>query len=169
MQIRSATAQDVEAIYHLIGEQAAAGQLLPRSYASIVLHLPRFIVVDHENHIIGTAALHLLDKEMGEIRSLVLDENFRGQGVGKKLVQAVDDLAQSIGLHKVVSFTRQVAFFQKCGYVMVEKAQLPQKFFLDCIGCEHLMHCDEIALEKVVGPSGSQREASALFFPTVLP
>lgn len=57
------------------------------------------------------------------ILALVVNENYRKQGVGKKLMLAVENWAvntNSIGVRLVSGFNREIAhkFYQQCGYTL---------------------------------------------------
>jgi len=50
---------------------------------------------------------------------------------------------------------RKPDFFEKLGFVRVDKSQLPQKIWTDCLKCSKFPDCDEVAL--VSDLSGMQR------------
>ena len=46
----------------------------------------------------------------------------------------------------VFLLTYQEGFFKKCGFSVVDKRELPQKIWSDCIKCPKFPECDEIAM-----------------------
>ena len=64
--------------------QPRAGHLLPRTIEEIVAHAPRFIVAEHDGAVIGCAELAPLSSTVAEVRSLVVDENVRGNHIGPR-------------------------------------------------------------------------------------
>ncbi|MCL6549342.1 MAG: N-acetyltransferase [Alicyclobacillus sp.] len=146
MEIRKATVHDVEAMQQLIQHFADAGLMLPRSHRSLYEHLQCFLVAEDRGRVIGTGGLHVLWKDLAEIRSLAVHPASHGQGVGRQLVQALIREAELLGVSRVLSLTYQTRFFDKLGFHIVEKDTLPHKIWKDCIYCKKFQHCDEIAM-----------------------
>ena len=68
--IRKARLADVETVARVINERAALGELLPRSQHHIYQTLRDFVVYERESQILGTGAMHVLWRDLGEIRAL---------------------------------------------------------------------------------------------------
>ncbi len=54
-------------------------------------------------------------------------------------------------LERVFLLTYQEEFFGKLGFMPVDKAELPQKIWTDCIKCAKFPLCDEIAMVVTIG------------------
>ncbi|WP_053958770.1 GNAT family N-acetyltransferase [Sulfobacillus thermosulfidooxidans] len=150
MLIRAARPEDLEDIYRLVTYYANQGALLPRTRESLTAHLPHLTVAYQNNQLAGVVALHRLEPTVSEVRSLAVDPAFHKQGIGQKLVLYAVHQAEEEGYHKVIAFTRQVIFFEHCGFHAVPRESVPGKYFIDCVGCPMLTHCDEIAMERVL-------------------
>lgn len=148
MRIRDAVVGDVETIHRLIQVNARQGLLLPRDPGSLYENIQSLFVAEDEEfgRIVGVAALHVLWQDLAEVRSLAVAEEARGMGVGRTLVGEAVERAARLGIAKVLSLTMQVAFFEKCGFVVVDKIQFPRKVWKDCLGCPKLQACDEVAM-----------------------
>ncbi|MBX5437237.1 MAG: N-acetyltransferase [Alicyclobacillaceae bacterium] len=146
MEIRKATVHDVETMQQLIQHFADAGLMLPRSYRSLYEHLQCFYVAEDHGTVVGTGGLHVLWKDLAEIRSLAVHPSCHGQGVGRRLVQALIREAEQLGISQVLSLTYQTRFFDKLGFQVVQKETLPHKIWKDCIYCKKFQQCDEIAM-----------------------
>lgn len=146
IKIQKAKVRDVEAIYGLINMYAEQGLLLPRTRESLYENLQAIFVATIEGQIVGAASLHILGKDLSEIRSLVVAEEAKGKGVGKLLVQQIMKETKKIEIEKLISLTYQVTFFEKCGFQVIEKADMPQKVWKDCLNCNKFPHCDEVAM-----------------------
>jgi amino-acid N-acetyltransferase len=68
------------------------------------------------------------------------------RGVGRQLVQACLDEARELGIKQVFALTYQPGFFEKMGFDFIEKSELPQKIWSDCLKCPKFPDCDEIAM-----------------------
>jgi amino-acid N-acetyltransferase len=66
--------------------------------------------------------------------------------VGRDLVQACLAEAATLGIARVFALTYQPGFFRKLGFVDIEKSELPQKVWGDCMRCAKFPDCDEWAV-----------------------
>jgi amino-acid N-acetyltransferase len=146
IKIQKAKASDVEAIYRLINMYALQGRLLPRTRESLYENLQAISIATIDDQIVGAASLHILGKDLSEIRSLVVAEEAKGKGVGKMLVQQIVEETKKIEINKLISLTYETTFFEKCGFQVIEKSDMPQKVWKDCINCSKFPSCDEIAM-----------------------
>ncbi|MBM7649865.1 amino-acid N-acetyltransferase [Bacillus ectoiniformans] len=144
--IQKARVRDVEEIYELIKMYAEQGLLLPRTRESLFENLQAISVAVVDGQVVGAASLHILAKQLAEIRSLVVREDAKGCGVGKMLVQQIVEETKRMEVEKLISLTYQVPFFEKCGFRVIEKVDMPQKVWKDCLHCPKFPNCDEIAM-----------------------
>ena len=84
--IRPATIHDVPRIQEIINSHAELGKMLFKSYAQLYEDLRDFGVCEVDGDVIGCAALTIIWADLAEIRSLAVDDRFRGRGVGRSLV-----------------------------------------------------------------------------------
>lgn len=146
MEIRKATIDDVDSMQKLILHFASEGLMLPRTEKSLYENLQGFTVAIADNRVVGAAGLHILWKDLAEIRSLAVAPGRQGQGVGRKLVEHLITDARNLGIPHVLSLTYQTHFFDKLGFVTVKKESLPHKIWKDCIHCKKFNQCDETAM-----------------------
>lgn len=146
MKIRDALISDVESIGGLISSHAELDRMLFRSQADICENLQSFVVAEEDGAVVGCCALQVLWRELAEVKSLAVDEEFFGRGAGKELVTAVIEQAKRLGFSKVFTLTLEPEFFERLGFVRIEKESLPMKVWRDCARCSRQDNCDEIAL-----------------------
>jgi amino-acid N-acetyltransferase len=146
--IRKARIGDVREIQKMLANYAQRGELLPRSLSELFDNLRDIFVYveDSEPQIMGTCSMHICWEDLAEIRSLVVREPFRRQGIGRRLVEACVSEAVTLGLYRVFALTYQAQFFERLGFHQVDKATLPHKIWADCIKCVKFPECDETAL-----------------------
>jgi len=152
MLIRKAVMSDTESIYKLISEYAKEGKLLARTYASIYEDLQSFVVAVLNNEVVGISSLTILDRNLAEVRSLAVNPAYVGKGIGKALVKQIIKETGNLEITKLISLTYQIEFFSKLGFNRVDKNELPQKLWKDCITCPKLHSCDETAMLMNVLP-----------------
>lgn len=144
--IRKAILSDARQIHRLLLTYAKDGLVLSRSLMEIFEAIRDFYVFVDENQVVGAAALNICWEDLAEVRSLVVDQDHAGRGIGKHLVEACLFEARQLGIGRVFALTYQQKFFEKLGFSVIEKSELPQKIWGDCIKCAKFPECDEIAL-----------------------
>jgi amino-acid N-acetyltransferase len=150
MNVRSAKISDVTAINALINSYAERDRMLFRSLADIYENLQTFIVAELDKTIVGCCALEVIWADLAEIKSLAIDEAYKGKGIGRELVAAAVEQAVKLGVSRIFALTLEPAFFEKSGFEIVEKEALPMKVWSDCARCSKQQNCDEIAVIKKV-------------------
>lgn len=153
--VRPATIYDVAAIHHLIEGYAEMGNLLPRPMNEIYRHLRDFFVAEHQNKIVACGALEIFTETLAEVRSLVVDSQFNKLGLGRKLVEGIIEEARLLGLKQLMALTYVPDFFHKLDFKTVPKDTLPEKVWGICIKCYKYDNCDEIAVLRDLGRTGS--------------
>ena len=78
---RRADRSDAPAIHRLITDNREVGHLLPRTMDDVVDHASRFIVAETDRRVIGCAELAPLSAKVAEVRSLVVDQEARGNRI----------------------------------------------------------------------------------------
>lgn len=150
MAIRKARIPDAKAIHKLLLTYAQQELMLSRSLPNIYEVIRSFYVYEDAGEILGTVSLQICWEDLAEVRSLAVAEGQVKKGIGRQLVQACLDEARELGLKKVFALTYQPLFFEKMGFQYIEKAELPQKIWSDCIKCPKFPDCDEIAMRIVL-------------------
>ncbi len=144
--VRPAAIGDVPTIHHLLELYAAKGNLLPRTMSELYRHLRDFFVIEISGKVVACGALEIFTEDLGEVRTLVVDEAHEGRGLGKLLVNRITDEARAIGLGRLMALTYVPAFFHKLGFKTVEKDTLPEKVWGVCVTCYKFNQCDETAV-----------------------
>ena len=144
--VRPAAIGDVPYIHHLLEVYAAQGNLLPRTMSELYRHLRDFFVVEVDGKVAACGALEIFTENLGEVRSLVVDDEFKGRGFGRLLVERIVEEARVIGLSRLMALTYVAPFFHKLGFKTVAKDTLPEKVWGICVKCYKYNHCDETAV-----------------------
>lgn len=144
--VRPAAIGDVPQIHYLVENYAAQGNLLPRPMSELYRHLRDFFVIEANGSFAGCGALEIFTEDLGEIRSLVVDDQFKRHGFGRVLVERLLDEARSIGLRRIMALTYVPSFFHKLGFKTVPKETLPEKVWGICVKCYKFNNCDEVAV-----------------------
>ncbi len=146
MEIRKARIADVSEMQRLINAFADKGELLHRSLNQLYENIRDFYILEEEGRVVGTCALHVNWGDLAEIMALTVDESYQGQGLGRKLVEACLDDSKDLGILRVFALTYKPEFFVKHGFRYIEKSELPQKVWTECINCVKFPDCGEVAV-----------------------
>jgi len=149
-RVRKARASDGPAIQKLLAHFAARGELLHRTLNEVYQHLRDFVVCEAGGEIVGVCALWLYWEDLAEVRSLAVHERYGGRGLGKALVGACLEEAAALGIRRVFALTYRPGFFERLGFEALDKRELPQKIWKDCIRCAKFTCCDEVALIRKI-------------------
>lgn len=144
--IRRARIPDARGIHQLLLSYAREGQLLGRSMVDIYAAIRDFYVYEEDGRILGIGALAICWEDLAEVRSLAVIPGQQGKGIGRNIVENCLIEARELGIKKVFALTYEPDFFKKLGFHDIDKSELPQKVWGDCINCVKFPDCDEFAL-----------------------
>lgn len=150
--IRKATIADIKAIHGLLQEYGKRGELLPRPLSRLYDHVRDFSVfVDEKTeNILGCCALQFCWENLAEIRSVAVHPDYVNNHIGTKLVENSLEEAKQYKIKKIFVLTYRPGFFEKFGFSVIERSELPLKIWTDCILCVKFPDCDETAMLKML-------------------
>ena len=155
--LRRAKAVDAPAIHRLIADNLEVGHLLPRSIGDVEQHASRFVVAELDAGVVGCAELAPLSESVAEVRSLVVDESFRGRRIGGQLVARIATAATAQGFDTLCAFTHEPAHFVRLGFSLVPHIWVPEKIAHDCTGCALFRKCGQYAVTLPLRTGASVR------------
>ena len=141
-----ARVSDATSVHQMISHFADKGEMLPRALSEIYEDIRDYFVVKKGSQVIACVALHVTWVDLAEIRSLAVDEKEQNQRIGSLLAQACLEEAKELGIPRVFCLVRKPAFFEKHGFKLIDKMELPQKVWVECYRCPKFPNCDEVAL-----------------------
>ena len=107
-------------------------ELDDKDHSNNTVHIGYF----HDDNLIGVARLIDMDKDVIHIGRVVIDKEYRGQGIGRELIIGCENIAQQILKRKIViELSAQIQaekFYESLGYNRVN-----DKIYLDA-GIEHV-------------------------------
>ena len=146
---RKATLKDIAQMQALVMPEIESGIILMRNDDELATNIRSYTLAVQDEKIVAFNALHIHTPKLAEIRSLIVSEELRGQGVGKKMIELANDEAIMLGLKEVLVLTYQQKFFETLGFIEISKESIPEhKIWADCIKCKHFPVCNEVSLIK---------------------
>jgi amino-acid N-acetyltransferase len=143
---RAALSGEAPLLFALIAAHLEEGHLLPRQLDELARHASRFVVATREARILGCAELAPLSRRVAEVRSLVVDRDARGLGIGRSLVQQLARRARLERFGSICAFTHEPRFFERLGFALVPHEAVPEKIARDCSVCPLLGRCGQQAV-----------------------
>jgi len=118
-QIRPAKKKDIRAIQRLTKKAVEAEELVRRTRVEMEKNLGDYYIFEIDKNPVGCAALHIYpEQEVGELASLFVSPAHENQGIGRKLIQFIENKAREAGLNELIVLSTQAfTYFQsKCGF-----------------------------------------------------
>ncbi len=127
--IRPAKTSDIKAIRTIIDTYSLQRRLLSKETVMLYEDVQEFFVAENDNKVIGCGALHVLWEDLGEVRTVAVIEEFRGQKIGHHIMSAIIERAQSLGLKRLFCLTFETGFFGKHGFNEIQGAPVEPEVY----------------------------------------
>lgn len=116
-QIRPALRKDVRNILQLIKSSVESAELVKRTRASIEKQLGDYWVYELDRNIVGCVALHQHPEDSAaELACLFVSRAHENQGIGRKLLQFIENKAKELGVKILFALSTQAfTYFQSKG------------------------------------------------------
>ena len=116
-QIRPARKKDIHAIQMLTKKAVEAEELVRRTRGEIEKNLADYYIFEIDRNPVACVALHVYPEQLqGELASLFVDPSHEHQGIGRKLIQFLENKARDMGLNELIALSTQTfTFFQSKG------------------------------------------------------
>ena len=127
-QIRRALKKDVRSIVNLTRRSVETEELVKRTRASIEKHLADYYIFEIDKNPVACVSLHAWPElGKGELACLYVSSAHENQGIGRKLVQFVENKAREMGLTALIALSTQAfTWFQsKGGFAEGTREDLP--------------------------------------------
>ncbi|WP_251454226.1 amino-acid N-acetyltransferase [Microbacterium sp. Marseille-Q6648] len=116
-QVRTARAADVRGIQQMLEPYVQRRILLGKDLVVLYEAVQQFVVAeDATGQLIGCGALHVMWEDLGEIRTLIVSDAWLHHGVGRAIVERLEDNARALGLTRLFCLTFEVEFFTRRGF-----------------------------------------------------
>ena len=145
--IRKGQIEDAPAIQNLICLYSEDGKMLFRPLEDIEQNIESFRVYEKSGEVVGIVNLKFGWDKLVEVRSLGVDPRFHRQGIATEIVRnAIEQALLKLDCDTVFVLTYAISLFEKLGFQIIDKINLPQKVWNDCKQCLHQGNCDETAM-----------------------
>ena len=124
LTVRRARTGDVPAIRRMIDHYAAERILLDKPTVTLFEDIQEFWVAeqDTDGALAGCGALHVMWRDLAEVRTIAVSPEFRGRGVGHAILEKLLATAGWLGIRRVFCLTFETRFFAAHGFTELEDA-----------------------------------------------
>ena len=127
-QIRRAMKKDIRSILNLTKPSVVNEELVKRTRSSIEKQLGDYYIFEIDKNPVACVALHSYpEQNKGELGFLFVSPAHENQGIGRKLIQFVENRARELGFDELITLSTQAfTYFQsKGGFVEGSPNDLP--------------------------------------------
>ena len=94
IEYKKAKLSDIKSMQELILPEVRSGVILYRSDDEIANNIRSYILAKDGERLVGFVAVHIHAPDLAEVRSLIVDEDYRGKKIGQNLV--LDTIKESL-------------------------------------------------------------------------
>lgn len=122
--VRPARTADVKGIRDLLEPMVEQRVLLGKELVALYESVQEFVIAETDGRLIGCGALHVMWKSLGEIRTLMVHDDWARRGIGGMLVESLEIKARDLGLKRLFCLTFEVPFFTRHGFEPIGEKQV---------------------------------------------
>lgn len=106
-------------IYAMLEPYVQRGILLGKDIVVLYEATQQFLVAEADGRLIGCGALHVMWDDLGEVRTLLVSDDWVRHGVGRAIVEGLEANARDLGLTRLFCLTFEVDFFTRRGFAPI--------------------------------------------------
>ena len=151
IEYKKPTLRDIPNMQLLVAPEIESGVILLRTDDEVATNIRSYSIAMDGDKLVGFCALHIHSPGLAEVRSMIIENDYRGKDIGSELVRKVCEEGKRLGLKEVLALTYQQHFFERLGFVEIPKESIPEhKIWADCIKCKYFPVCNEVSLIKAL-------------------
>ena len=129
IEVRAAKTSDVKGIRQLIDLYAPQRRILSKETVTLYESVQEFVVAVDGDVVVGCGALHVLWEDVAEVRTVAVNEELRGKGIGHQILELLIKRASEIGVKKLFCLTFETEFFGRHGFKEIEGAPVEPEVY----------------------------------------
>lgn len=134
ISVRPARTSDVPHIQRLVEPLAERRILLGKDRVVLYEAVQEFrIAVDETGTVVGCGALHVMWEDLGEVRTLAVESDWLGKGVGHAILERIEADARELGLSRLFCLTFETEFFGRHDFEAVEESIVEPDVFAQLV------------------------------------
>lgn len=148
--VRRARTTDVAQIRAIVEAYASDRILLAKEIVTLYEDVPDFrVAVDEHGRVVGCGAVHVMWEDLAEVRTLAVLPEFRGRGIGQRILEELVRTARDLGVVRVVCLTFEVEFFSHHGFAVATSVDVDPDVFVQMVRSPDEGIAEYLDLERV--------------------
>ncbi|MFE9255840.1 amino-acid N-acetyltransferase [Streptomyces sp. NPDC006879] len=149
--IRRARTSDVPAVRRLLDSYVRDRILLDKATVTLYEDIQEFWIAerDEDAQVVGCGALHVMWEDLAEVRTLAVDSDVKGSGVGHRLLGQLLQTARWLGVRRVFCLTFEVDFFAKHGFTEIGETPVDMDVYAELLRSYDEGVAEFLGLERV--------------------
>lgn len=148
--VRRARTGDVAAIRAIVERYASERILLAKDIVTLFEDVPDFrVATEDSGRVVGCGAVHVMWEDIAEVRTLAVLPEFRGNGVGRLILDELLTTAVALGVERVVCLTFEVEFFSRHGFEVATSLDVAPDVFIQMVRSPDEGIAEYLDLERV--------------------
>ena len=140
--VRPAHTGDVAGIRAILQPYVDRGVMLGKETVQLFEDIQEFeVAVDPKGKVVGCGALHVMWQDLAEVRTVVVGDEVRGQGVGHAILEELLLKARTLKVKRVFCLTFEVEFFGRHGFAPISDSPIDDATYQEML----LSHDDGVA------------------------
>ena len=127
--VRPAKTSDVKGIRKLIDTYAPQRRILSKETVTLYESVQEFVVAVDGDEVVGCGALHVLWEDVAEVRTVAVNEELRGKGIGHQILELLIKRAEEVGVKKLFCLTFETEFFGRHGFNEIQGAPVDPEVY----------------------------------------
>ncbi len=133
LSIRPARTADVAAIREICEPLVDQRILLGKELVSLYEAVQEFVVAEIDGRLVGCGALHVMWRDLAEVRTLAVNTEVKRQGVGAAMMTALLERARELGVKRVFCLTFETQFFAGFGFEEISNVPVDAETYAEMV------------------------------------
>ncbi|SCD55222.1 N-acetylglutamate synthase, GNAT family [Streptomyces sp. IgraMP-1] len=151
LSVRRARTSDIPAVRTLLDSYVRKGILLDKATVTLYEDIQEFWVAERDDNaeVVGCGALHVMWEDLAEVRTLAVNPEVRGAGVGHQVLGKLLQTARWLGVRRVFCLTFEVDFFARHGFVEIGETPVDHDVYSELLRSYDEGVAEFLGLERV--------------------
>jgi amino-acid N-acetyltransferase len=131
--IRPARTADVAAIREICEPLVDQRILLGKELVSLYEAVQEFVVAEIDGRVVGCGALHVMWRDLAEVRTLAVNNEVKRRGVGAAMMTALLERAHELGVKRIFCLTFETEFFAGFGFEEISNVPVDVETYAEMV------------------------------------
>jgi amino-acid N-acetyltransferase len=106
---------------------------LGKELVEIYEAIQEFVVAEQDGEVIGFGALHVMWKDLAEVRTLAVAESAKRKGIGAAMLRELLERAKVLGVKRIFCLTFEEEFFKNHGFEVISDVPVDPETYAEMV------------------------------------